>query len=86
MPPSVPAVDEYWQARMPDYSKINVPLLSAGNWGGVGLHPRGNTEGYLEAASDQKWLEIHGLEHFTAVFGTVKSAVPPRKVRMHSQV
>ena len=60
-----PLIDDYWQARMPDYSKINVPLLSAGNWGGVGLHPRGNTEGFIRSASDQKWLEIHGLEHFT---------------------
>ncbi len=60
-----PLFDEYWQKRMPDYSKINVPLLSAGNWGGVGLHPRGNTEGYVNAASEQKWLEIHGLDHFT---------------------
>ncbi len=60
-----PLIDDYWRARMPDYSKINVPLLSAGNWGGVGLHPRGNVEGYVNAASDRKWLEIHGLEHFT---------------------
>ncbi len=60
-----PLIDDYWKARMPDYSKINVPLLSAGNWGGVGLHPRGNVEGYLNADSDQKWLEIHGLDHFT---------------------
>ncbi|MDA0999000.1 MAG: CocE/NonD family hydrolase [bacterium] len=60
-----PLIDDYWKARMPDYSKINVPLLSAGNWGGVGLHPRGNMEGYLESATQQKWLEIHGLDHFT---------------------
>lgn len=58
-------IDDYWKLRMPDYSKINVPLLSAGNWGGVGLHPRGNTEGYVNSASDQKWLEMHGLDHFT---------------------
>ena len=60
-----PLVDDYWKARFPDFSKINVPLLSSGNWGGVGLHPRGNTEGFVNAASDQKWLEMHGLEHFT---------------------
>ena len=60
-----PLIDRYWQERMPDFSRINVPLLSAGNWGGVGLHPRGNMEGFLDAASKQKWLEIHGLDHFT---------------------
>jgi predicted acyl esterase len=40
-------------------------LLSASNWGGQGLHPRGNFEGYVQAGSNQKWLEVHGLEHWT---------------------
>ncbi len=60
-----PFIDDYYRARMPDFSKINVPLLSSGNWGGQGLHPRGNFEGYLRAASEQKWLEVHGDTHFT---------------------
>jgi predicted acyl esterase len=60
-----PLIDDYWKERMPDFSKINVPLLSAGNWGGAGVHPRGNVEGYLQAAAPQKWLEMHGLDHFT---------------------
>lgn len=59
------ATDEYWTSRNPDWSKITVPLLSAGNWGGQGLHPRGNFEGFNQAASGQKWLEVHGLEHWT---------------------
>jgi predicted acyl esterase len=57
--------DEYWQSRMPDWSKVKVPLFSAANWGGQGLHPRGNFEGFVRAASKQKWLESHGLEHWT---------------------
>lgn len=56
--------DEHYAARTPDLSRIDVPLLSAGNWGGAGLHLRGNTEGYLQASSQHKWLEIHGLEHW----------------------
>jgi len=40
-------------------------MLSAANWGGQGLHPRGNFEGYLRAGSKQKWLEVHGDTHFT---------------------
>ncbi len=59
------ASNEYWRSRMPDWSKIKVPLLSAANWGGQGLHPRGNFEGFVRAASDQKWLEVHGIEHWT---------------------
>jgi predicted acyl esterase len=40
-------------------------LLSSANWGGQGLHPRGNFDGFVRAASEQKWLEAHGLEHWT---------------------
>ena len=58
-------VDDYYGARMVDFEKIEVPLLSAANWGGQGLHPRGNFEGYLRAGSGQKWLEVHGDTHFT---------------------
>ena len=60
-----PLIDDYWEPRIPDPSKIQVPLLSAGNWGGAGLHLRGNVEGFVRAGSEQKWLEIHGLEHWT---------------------
>jgi predicted acyl esterase len=59
------ATDAYWRARTPDVSRITVPLFSAANWGGQGLHPRGNFEGFLRAASSQKWLEVHGIEHWT---------------------
>jgi predicted acyl esterase len=60
--------DAYWKARTPDFSKITVPLLSAANWGGQGLHPRGNFEGYLRSASAHKWLEVHGIEHWTEFY------------------
>ncbi len=59
------ASDEFWTSRMPNYANIEVPLLSAANWGGQGLHPRGNFEGFLEAGSKDKWLEVHGIEHWT---------------------
>ena len=42
-----------------------MPFLSAANWGGQGLHPRGNFEGFMRAASKDKYLEAHGLEHWT---------------------
>jgi predicted acyl esterase len=59
------ASDEFWRSRMPDWSQVKVPLFSSGNWGGQGLHPRGNFEGYVRSASKQKWLEVHGIEHWT---------------------
>jgi predicted acyl esterase len=60
-----PLDDAFHKARSPVWSKIKVPLLSTANWGGQGLHPRGNFEGFGRAASRQKWLEAHGIEHWT---------------------
>ncbi|HEX5508361.1 MAG TPA: CocE/NonD family hydrolase, partial [Pseudolabrys sp.] len=60
-----PLDDEYHKARSPIWSKIKVPMFSAANWGGQGLHPRGNFEGFVRAASKDKWLEAHGIEHWT---------------------
>ena len=57
--------DEFWKSRSPDWSKVKVPVLSACNWGGQGLHPRGNFEGFTQSASTHKWLEVHGIEHWT---------------------
>jgi predicted acyl esterase len=58
-------IDDYYRDRMVDFARIAAPLLSAANWGGQGLHPRGNYEGFLTAGSTQKWLEVHGDTHFT---------------------
>jgi len=60
-----PLDDDFHKDRSGKYDKIKVPLLSAGNWGGQGLHLRGNVEGFIRAASKEKWLEMHGLEHWT---------------------
>jgi uncharacterized protein len=60
-----PFDDAYHRARSPVWERITVPLFSAANWGGQGLHPRGNFEGFMLAASAQKWLEVHGGEHWT---------------------
>ncbi len=60
-----PLDDDYHRARSPVWDKVKVPFLSAANWGGQGLHPRGNFEGFMRAASKHKWLEAHGIEHWT---------------------
>jgi uncharacterized protein len=63
-------IDDYYRARMPDFGGIDVPILSAANWGGQGLHPRGNFEGWLASASQQKWLEVHGDTHFSHFYSS----------------
>ena len=52
--------DATYRARSAKWDEVDVPFLSAANWGGQGLHPRGNYEAFIRAASRQKWLEVHG--------------------------
>jgi len=58
----------YYRERSADLSKVDVPLLTAANWGGQGLHTRGNFEGFVRAASRQKWLEVHGGSHWAPFY------------------
>ncbi len=57
-----------YRARSAVWDRITVPFLSAANWGGQGLHTRGNFEGFVNAASPQKWLEAHGHAHWTQFY------------------
>ena len=73
-----PFVDDYYRARTAEVEKIQVPLLSAANWGGQGLHPRGNFEAWARAGSKQKWLEVHGDTHFTHFYSKYGDALQRR--------
>jgi len=55
--------NELYEQSNPKPEDIKVPVLSVGNWGGVGLHLRGNIEGYLDVASKHKFLRIHSGNH-----------------------
>ena len=55
---------EWWRLKSARWNEIKVPLYSVGNWGGHGLHLRGNTEGYMQAASQHKKLRIHTGSHY----------------------
>jgi predicted acyl esterase len=61
-------IDDYYRERTADLSKVTVPLLSAANWGGQGLHTRGNFEGFARSGSKQKWLEVHGGSHWAPFY------------------
>jgi uncharacterized protein len=71
-------IDDYYAARTAEFENIEAPLLSAGNWGGMGLHPRGNFEGWLRAGSNQKWLEVHGDTHFTHFYSSYGETLQKR--------
>jgi putative CocE/NonD family hydrolase len=55
---------EFWRLCSARWESIKVPVYSVGNWGGYSLHLRGNTEGYMNAASKHRKLRIHTGTHF----------------------
>ncbi len=55
-----------------DPSQVHLPFLSTANWGGMGIHERGNFLGFTGSPAKQKWLEVHGDTHwslFSANYG-----------------
>jgi uncharacterized protein len=60
-----PLDDEWHRSRSADLVKVTLPLLTCANWGGQGIHPRGNFNGFTETPSTQKWLEVHGDSHWS---------------------
>jgi hypothetical protein len=60
-----PLDDEWHRSRSADLSQVTLPLLTCANWGGQGIHPRGNFNGFTQTPSKQKWLEVHGDSHWS---------------------
>jgi uncharacterized protein len=60
-----PLDDEWHRERTADLPKVTLPLLTCANWGGQGIHPRGNFNGFVESPSSRKWLEAHGDSHWS---------------------
>ena len=50
--------DEYFRSRDFDLADIEVPVLSAANWGGIHLHLRGNVMGFMKVGSKFKYLRF----------------------------
>ena len=63
------ALDDAWnRERGGQLAAIDVPVLSAANWGGPGMHLRGNFEGWLRAGSAEKWLFAHIGTHYESFY------------------
>lgn len=50
------------------WDKIKVPMFTAGNWTGFGLHLRGNTEAFMRSTSPHKKMRIHYGSHVHAFY------------------
>lgn len=60
--------DAWFRERSPALERIEVPVLSAGNWGGPGVHLRGNIEALMAVSSAQKWLSMHIGTHWESFY------------------
>jgi predicted acyl esterase len=52
-----------FKGEQAQWDRITMPMLTAGNWSGMGLHLRGNTEAFMRAATPHKKLRIHTGTH-----------------------
>jgi len=73
-----PLDDEWHRSRSADLSKVTLPLLTCANWGGQGIHPRGNFNGFIQTPSKQKWLEVHGDSHWSLFYSGYGLALQKR--------
>ena len=55
---------DHYRGRQARWDEIDVPLYTVGNWSGMGLHLRGNTEAFMRARSKEKKLRIHAGTHY----------------------
>jgi hypothetical protein len=56
------------RASQAQWDKITVPMFTVGNWSGMALHLRGNTEAFTRAASKHKKMRIHAGSHVHAFY------------------
>ena len=59
-----PLLDEFWEQRRPTLSDIKVPMFVGASWSTQGMHNRGSFEGFKQASSTDKWLEVHGRKEW----------------------
>ena len=55
-----PLRDDFWDALVPDLTRIEVPALVCGSFSDHNLHSGGSFEGFRRIGSQEKWLYTHG--------------------------
>ena len=73
-----PLLDDWYRARIPDLSKITLPIFVVANWGGLGLHLRGTIAGFQAVSSREKWLKIQAGSYFITFIDPKNVAIQRR--------
>jgi len=67
-----PLLDEYWESKNADLSRITVPAFVVASWSDHGLHTRGTLEGFKRITSEDKWLLVHGRKKWQHFYENVE--------------
>ncbi len=54
-----PLFDEFWQSKVVDWTKIDIPTLSVTGWSSLAVHLRGTIEAWKALSTKDKWLMVH---------------------------
>jgi predicted acyl esterase len=52
-----PLINEYWEDKIPDFTKIRIPCYATASWSH--FHLRGAFEGFRKIKSTKKWIRTH---------------------------
>ena len=52
-----PLMNPYWQDKIPDFTKIIIPVYTTGSWSH--MHLRGSVNAFRKIKSRRKWIRIH---------------------------
>ena len=75
---SRPELDDWWKSRMPELSRINVPMLVCGSFSDHLLHTRGSFEAFRRVSSKQKWIWTHRGGKWCVFYGDEAKATQLR--------
>ncbi len=73
-----PLLDDWWQARIPELERIEVPMLVCGSFSDHLLHTRGSFEAFRRVGSRQKWLWTHRGGKWCVFYGAEAKATQER--------
>jgi predicted acyl esterase len=65
-----PLFNEYWQSKVADHPKTEVPAYIVASWTNL-LHTCGTLEGWRSIGSPEKWLRIHNTHEWTDYYNPV---------------
>ena len=67
-----PLANAWWNDKRPDMRKINIPTYITGTWSNT-MHGMGAIRGWLEVATEKKWLRFHGTQEWYDLWGNKSS-------------